>query len=359
MEGPWVGLVCWMMRAPSTQPTVSVCIPHTGGPPFREAVDSVLAQTFADFELLIVDDDSPDDTSAIASSYRDPRVRCLRNRQNLGPQGNWNRCLTEATGRYFKLLPQDDVLARDCLQREVEVLEAGRHIRSRSCSAPARSSTRAPGRCWFDEHWPDGSPPDGQHPIPEVPPRRDQRHRRARRCAVCRELANTVGPFDATFPYVVDLDYWFRLLAHGDGYYVAETLVSFRVSPGAWMSHRGQSGGRIPGPRREDRERWSTSVPGCWISRSAGAGAAEQRPAPVPLPLSLRERMTPATTKAASDRDYAARQLCRRRNPLRRAIKRFYLNNMLREVHGASASTSASAPGNCWSGSPPVHSGSK
>ena len=49
-----------------------------------------------------------------------------------------------------------------------------------------------------------------------------------------RDLANTVGPFDATFPYVVDLDYWFRLLAHGDGYYLPETLVSFRVSPGAW-----------------------------------------------------------------------------------------------------------------------------
>jgi hypothetical protein len=49
-----------------------------------------------------------------------------------------------------------------------------------------------------------------------------------------RDLANTVGPFDATFPYVVDLDYWFRLLAHGDGYYLPETLVSFRVSPSAW-----------------------------------------------------------------------------------------------------------------------------
>jgi hypothetical protein len=49
-----------------------------------------------------------------------------------------------------------------------------------------------------------------------------------------RALADIVGPFDATFPYVVDLDYWLRLLAHGDGYYIPETLVSFRLSAGAW-----------------------------------------------------------------------------------------------------------------------------
>src|SRR4029079_5914162 len=47
-----------------------------------------------------------------------------------------------------------------------------------------------------------------------------------------RGLPRQVGPYDATFPYVVDLDYWLRLLEHGDGYYLPETLVSFRVSPG-------------------------------------------------------------------------------------------------------------------------------
>jgi len=56
-----------------------------------------------------------------------------------------------------------------------------------------------------------------------------------------RALARQVGPYDATFPYVVDLDYWLRLLEHGDGYYLPETLVSFRVSPGAWSVAIGAS----------------------------------------------------------------------------------------------------------------------
>src|SRR5258708_2549501 len=105
-------------------PLVSVCIPvYRGAAHLRAAIDSVLSQTFRDIELLIVDDNSPDDSFAIACSYEDPRVRHLRNPRNLGAEGNWNRCLEEAAGRYIKVLPQDDILSADCLQRQVEVLE--------------------------------------------------------------------------------------------------------------------------------------------------------------------------------------------------------------------------------------------
>ena len=225
-----------MNPEPRSPRTVSVCIPtYRGATHIRAAVDSVLSQTFADFELLIVDDSSPDDTFAIASSYRDPRVRCLRNPQNLGPEGNWNRCLAEATGRYFKLLPQDDVLAPSCLQREVDVLENDEHhqIALVFCARTIIDARSRPMlvRQTFGRQ-----------------ARRLTADTIFRRCLrrgtnvigepggvlFRRALADTVGPFDATFPYVVDLDYWLRLLAHGDGYYVPETLASFRVSPGAW-----------------------------------------------------------------------------------------------------------------------------
>jgi glycosyltransferase involved in cell wall biosynthesis len=202
----------------------------------------VLAQTFADFELVIIDDNSPDDTFAIASSYSDPRVRCLRNPANLGPEGNWNRCLAEAKGRYFKLLPQDDLLAPDCLQREVDVLEADaqQQIAIVFC---ARTIVDARSR-----------PVLVRRPF-------GGRSRRLTAAAIFRRclrrgtnvvgepggvlfrraLTNAVGRFDATFGYVVDLDYWLRLLAHGDGYYLPETLASFRVSSGAWSVAIGRS----------------------------------------------------------------------------------------------------------------------
>ena len=217
-------------------PVVSVCIPtYRGAAHIGATIDSVLAQTFTDFELVIVDDNSPDDTFAIASGYRDARVRCLRNPRNLGPEGNWNRCLAEAKGRYVKLLPQDDLLARDCLQRQVAVLESdARHqIAIVFC---ARTIVDAAAR-----------PVVVRRPFG----RQDRRLTAGaifRRClrrgtnvigepgAVLfrRALADTVGPFDATFGYVVDLDYWLRLLAHGEGYYISDALASFRVSRGAW-----------------------------------------------------------------------------------------------------------------------------
>lgn len=225
-----------MNPEPRAPRTVSVCIPtYRGAAHIRAAVESVLTQTFADFELLIVDDNSPDDTFAIASSYHDPRVRCLRNPQNLGPEGNWNRCLAEATGRYFKLLPQDDLLAPTCLQRELEVLENDerQQIALVFCARTIIDARARPllVRQTFGRT-----------------ARRLTAETIFRRCLrrgtnvigepggvlFRRALADTVGPFDATFPYVVDLDYWLRLLAYGSGYYLPDTLASFRVSPGAW-----------------------------------------------------------------------------------------------------------------------------
>jgi glycosyltransferase involved in cell wall biosynthesis len=231
------------MATPTRTPAVSVCIPtYKGAAHLRASIESVLAQTFGDLELVIVDDNSPDDTFAIASGYQDLRVRCLRNDRNLGAQGNWNRCLDEAAGTYYRLLPQDDVLAPDCLQRQIEVLEADtRHEIALVFSA--RTIIDGAGNTVMERR------PFGRMP------RRLTGDELFRRCLYRgtnvigepggvmfrRALARQVGPYDATFPYVVDLDYWLRLLEHGDGYYLPETLVSFRVSPGAWSVAIGAS----------------------------------------------------------------------------------------------------------------------
>ena len=76
-----------------------------------EAIESVLHQTFRDFELIIVDDGSTDGTVAIARRYTsDPRVRFFQNKKNLGDYPNRNRAAALAQGRYFKYLDSDDVL---------------------------------------------------------------------------------------------------------------------------------------------------------------------------------------------------------------------------------------------------------
>lgn len=233
-----------MIDPPRRAPvTVSVAIPtYRGAAHIRATIESVLAQTLRDFELVIVDDNSPDDTFAIVSAYADARVRCLRNPRNLGPEGAWNRCLEEAAGTYVKLLPQDDLLAPDCLRQQVDVLEADTH-REIALVFCARTIVDSEGKRVLERR------PFGRTP------QRLSGQALFRRCLYRgtnvigepggvmfrRDLSRTAGPFDATFGYVIDLDYWLRLLAHGDGYYLPEPLASFRVSPGAWSVAIGAS----------------------------------------------------------------------------------------------------------------------
>ena len=89
------------------------------------AIEAVLAQTFANFELIVVDDRSTDRSAAIAAGYaRDPRVRVLVNDENLGDYPNRNRAATLASGRYLKYVDADDVIYPHCLQTMVDAMES-------------------------------------------------------------------------------------------------------------------------------------------------------------------------------------------------------------------------------------------
>src|SRR3954453_8587039 len=107
-------------------PLVSVCVPAYKAERFIAAtIESVLAQTTEDWELVLVDDASPDGTYDVAARYTsDGRVRVARNATNLGPVGNWNHVVGQARGRYIKLLCSDDLLYPTCLARQAGALTA-------------------------------------------------------------------------------------------------------------------------------------------------------------------------------------------------------------------------------------------
>jgi len=107
-------------------------MPTWNGEPFvADALQSVLAQGYGDFELLVLDDASTDGTLDVVSGLRDARIRIHRNRRRLGLAANWNRCLELAGGEYVKLFFQDDLLAPDGLERLVVSLAAGEGARVR------------------------------------------------------------------------------------------------------------------------------------------------------------------------------------------------------------------------------------
>jgi glycosyltransferase involved in cell wall biosynthesis len=108
-----------------TGPRVSVVMPvHNAERYLREAIDSILSQTFADFELLVIDDGSTDSSRQIAGSYNDPRMRRLPNERNEGLVATLNRGVALARGEYIAIMHADDVSLPQRLDVQVRFLDA-------------------------------------------------------------------------------------------------------------------------------------------------------------------------------------------------------------------------------------------
>jgi len=106
-------------------PRITVLMPvHNAGPFLREAIESVLGQSFRDFELLILDDGSTDDSIAIVCSYDDPRVRLEVGDANMGVAATLNRGLDLATGEYVARMDADDLCRRNRLATQVAFMDA-------------------------------------------------------------------------------------------------------------------------------------------------------------------------------------------------------------------------------------------
>jgi glycosyltransferase involved in cell wall biosynthesis len=107
-------------------PLLSIALPVYNGERFiADAIESILAQDLADFELVISDNASTDRTPDICRTFvaRDLRVRYVRNPSNLGSGGNFARSARFASGRYFKWMAADDMLGAGYLRKCIDVLE--------------------------------------------------------------------------------------------------------------------------------------------------------------------------------------------------------------------------------------------
>ena len=108
----------------SEQPLVTVLMPtYKGAAYLKQTVDSVLNQTFGDFELLIINDCSPDNTDEIIAAYDDPRIRYVKNERNLGISGSSNLGFSLARGKYIARQDHDDLARPERLQKQVDFME--------------------------------------------------------------------------------------------------------------------------------------------------------------------------------------------------------------------------------------------
>lgn len=109
----------------------SITIPAYKAKFLKECIDSILCQTYKDFELIIVNDASPEDLDSIVNKYDDSRIRYYKNDKNCGAINvvdNWNKCLNYAQGEFIICMGDDDKLMPNCLEEYAKLIEKYPHL---------------------------------------------------------------------------------------------------------------------------------------------------------------------------------------------------------------------------------------
>jgi glycosyltransferase involved in cell wall biosynthesis len=210
---------------------VTFAIPcRDAGPFLRPLLESLLGQTRQDFELLLVDDGSRDDSVGLARAVAGSRVQVHRNETPRGIGGNWNRCVELVATPFFCLAHQDDVYEPRYLELLLAALQARPHAalaHCRACAMDAGGSAFESLAERFKEHfW-------------KRDPGQDRAAHYARLWSgnfLCcptvlyrTEAVSKAGPFRADLRFALDWEYWFRLLRHGYGIVdVPELLMHYR-----------------------------------------------------------------------------------------------------------------------------------
>ncbi|MGH8053008.1 MAG: glycosyltransferase family 2 protein [Stenotrophomonas sp.] len=224
------------MTEQSRVPRVSVVIPaYNNARDIDAAINSVLAQDYEDFELVVADHASVDGTGALLERYRDvPKVRVLPpTPAGGGALANWNRVSEHARGELLKLVCGDDLIAPDALRRQVGAFDAHPDVvlvaaRRNLIDANGKQLMAARGLgglsgCVDGRVAAKASILAGTNIFGEPG------------CVMLRrELLVAEGGWDSRFPYLIDQATYSRVMVHGNVVALPEVLASFRISAGQW-----------------------------------------------------------------------------------------------------------------------------
>ena len=108
---------------------ISICMPvYNGGAVIRDTIESILGQSFMDFDLIIADDNSTDDTPEIIKKIKDDRIKFYRYEENVGYPGNLERCMTKCSNEIIFLMGQDDILVQGTLEKIHRIFKENENV---------------------------------------------------------------------------------------------------------------------------------------------------------------------------------------------------------------------------------------
>ncbi len=210
------------------QPLVSVCIPSFNHAKYiGECIQSILDQTFSNFEIVITDDCSSDNSIEVIRSFSDPRIRLFQLPRNQGPSVAANNNIRQARGQFLCLVASDDLFRPEKLERQLAFLSANPDIAAaftymRYVDESGKEIADHVGYKWIEV--------DNQ-------PRETWLRRffttgnclSAPTVMIRKTVLDTIGSFDPRFLQTQDFDLWIRVCLQFDVYVMPERLVDYRI----------------------------------------------------------------------------------------------------------------------------------
>lgn len=207
----------------------------------------MLTQSFEDFELIVSDNASQDETENTVRSYRDGRIRYVRNERNIGCRENGNRCLALAKGKYIVLLSDDDAMMPDNLAAKVEVLSRNHQV---GLVHSKYHVIDGDGRIIkSDTNW--GHGPDrtsdaveaGQDVLRTMLLTSNTINLPA--VLFRKACYDRLGGWTDELDLTCDWEYWMRIAIYYDIAFIARPLIKWRIHSGSETSRYVQGGGNM------------------------------------------------------------------------------------------------------------------
>ncbi|BBY65357.1 hypothetical protein MHEL_36000 [Mycolicibacterium helvum] len=214
-------------------PKVSLCIPaFQAGQFLRATLDSVLAQDFPDMEIVVVDNNSTDETRTILDAVTDDRVRVITNRTTLSAEDNHNLVVKLSRGEFVKVVSADDTLRRNCVTAQAAVLDSNPDI---ALVASRTDFIDDAGALLFAGRGLRGilGRQTGEQVIRKIV--RSAKNPVGAPVSVMFRRADfdRCGGFRGPSLFTLDMDLWARLLRQGHFYGMPETLAAYRIQGGS------------------------------------------------------------------------------------------------------------------------------
>ena len=218
-------------------PEISICIPTFNGEKFiAQTIQSVLDQTFSNFENIISDDGSTDRTLEIVRSFNDTRISRINALAKVGAAYNWNNSVANARADLIKLVCQDDLIYPQCLDTEFRAMTAPENQDVAFCFSLRDFLTPNSRRIKGARASKTNSAKYTRQMLLKKIVRSGGNSIGEPMAILFRKSAfKQAGDFRGD--YVIDLDMWSRLVNHGSALFIAERLSAFRISKTSWTSN--------------------------------------------------------------------------------------------------------------------------